>query len=345
MPDIVQMDYMYLKTYTQNGSLADLKEYMDDGTLDVSGINQTFLKSGVVDEKQTGVAISETFLTIGYNEELLRKAGVEEPTEDWDWEDFKNICKQVSMKTGRYGFMIDFSTDMSFFRYWIRQYGQPLFSEDNTSLGYEDDQICADYFNMWKSLMDENLMADAEESAAYARLKQEENPIVTGDVAMTIEWNNFPSKQSAYTNKIKMITPPGAISAQKPLWLKPGMFWSISATSDVKKEAAEFISWFLNSNEANEILLGDRGVQTVSSVRQHLINSGLLGETEKEMFEGMDAAERLCGETPEPEPLGMMEVTEVFQNAGAKVYYGELDALEAARQFRIEADQILKKNN
>ena len=194
MPDIIQMDYMYLKSYTQNGSLMDLTEYIEDGTIDVSGINQTFVKSGIVDEKYAGIVISETALSIGYNEELFWQAGVEEPTADWTWEDFTDKCETIASKTGKYGFMADFSTDISFFRYWVRQHGYELFSEDNRSLAYEDDQICAGYFNMWKKLMNKQAMVDAEESTAYSRLKQEKNPIVTKDVAMILEWNNFAKK-------------------------------------------------------------------------------------------------------------------------------------------------------
>ena len=32
MPDIVQMDYLYIATYAKNGSLHDLNEYIDNGT-------------------------------------------------------------------------------------------------------------------------------------------------------------------------------------------------------------------------------------------------------------------------------------------------------------------------
>lgn len=44
MPDIVQMDYMYISTYAQNGSLADLSEYINDGTIDASGIDEALME-------------------------------------------------------------------------------------------------------------------------------------------------------------------------------------------------------------------------------------------------------------------------------------------------------------
>lgn len=44
MPDIVQMDYLYITTYAKNHSLADLKPYMDDGTIDVTNIDRSLLR-------------------------------------------------------------------------------------------------------------------------------------------------------------------------------------------------------------------------------------------------------------------------------------------------------------
>ena len=43
MPDIVQMDYLYLTTYAKNNSLADLQEFIDNGTIDVSIIDENLL--------------------------------------------------------------------------------------------------------------------------------------------------------------------------------------------------------------------------------------------------------------------------------------------------------------
>lgn len=57
MPDIVQMDYMYINTYTRNRSLADLSEYIEDGTIDISPIDSALLDTGVVDGRMTGIPL------------------------------------------------------------------------------------------------------------------------------------------------------------------------------------------------------------------------------------------------------------------------------------------------
>ena len=127
--------------------------------------------------------------------------------------------------------------------------------------------------------------------------------------------------------------------------MKPGMFFSVAETSKVKKEAAEFINWFMNSEEANDIIMAERGTPVSSKVREHMINSGKMTEQQKEMFAYVDEAEKLCGETPAPDPVGMSEINEALKNAAYKAFYGQSTPEEAAASFREEANAILERNN
>ena len=70
-----------------------------------------------------------------------------------------------------------------------------------------------------------------------------------------------------------------------------------------------------------------------------------MGEQQIAMFEGVDAAAELCGETPAPDPAGISEVNEAFKNAANSVYYGQASAEDAAATFREEANAILERNN
>ena len=67
MPDIVQMDYLYVSTYAANNSLADLTPYMEDGTMDTSTIDAGILASGNVDGKQIAMPLSTSLVTVGYS--------------------------------------------------------------------------------------------------------------------------------------------------------------------------------------------------------------------------------------------------------------------------------------
>lgn len=346
MPDIVQMDYLYLTTYAKNNSVADLQEYIDNGTIDVSAIDEKLLNTGKIDDKMTGLVLSTSMLSFGYNPDVLAEAGVEAPSADWTWSDFLEMNRKVHEVTGKYGPAMDTALDTNGFNYWVRQHGQKLFSDDNKSLGYTDDKICADYFEMWNTLMEEGVLPNPDEYAQIATLGQEAGPVVTGDAAMIMEWNNYASKVSSVNDKIKMITPPLADDSDaKGLWMKPGMFFSVAETSKVKQEAAEFINWFINSEEANEIMMAERGTPVSSKIRQYLADSGKLGEQQTAMFESVDTAAAICGDTPAPDPVGMSEVNEAFKNAANSVYYGQSTPEEAAAAFREEADAILARNN
>lgn len=128
------------------------------------------------------------------------------------------------------------------------------------------------------------------------------------------------------------------------MWNKPGYFLCISETSKVKAEAAEFINWFINSEETNEIMMTERGVPS-PAVRELLINSGKMDEKQKEMFEYADTVIEFSGETPVPDPIGIAEVGESFKNNAYKAFYGQVSTKEAAENFRKEANERLARNN
>lgn len=103
MPDIVQMDYMYISTYAQNGSLADLSEYINDGTIDASGIDEALMNASNIGGKTVGIPLSTSLVAFTYNPSVLEEAGLEAPTDDWTWDDFATAAKTVKEKTGKYG--------------------------------------------------------------------------------------------------------------------------------------------------------------------------------------------------------------------------------------------------
>lgn len=346
MPDIVQMDYLYISTYAQNNSVADLQEFIDNGTIDVSNIDENLLNTGKINDKMAGMVLSTSLLAVGYNPDVLTEAGVDVPTGQWTWSDFVAMNQAVKDATGKMGSASGPVDDTNLFNYWVRQKGGVLFSEDNKSLGYDDDSIMASYLQLWMDMIEAGTNPNPDEFAAIQTLGQEGGPVVTGESAMTFEWNNYASKLSEVNGNLKMVTPPlSDDSENKGLWMKPGMFFTVSETSEVKEEAARFINWFVNSEEANDIIMAERGTPVSSVVREYLSNAGNMTPQQEEMFEYVDLAEELCGETPAPDPVGMSEINEAFNNAAYSAFYGQITPEAAAAQFREEANAILERNN
>ena len=197
MPDVVQMDYLYINTYASNGSLLDLTPYTESGVIDVSTIDESLLESGIIDGKLVGIPLTTSIVSFPTSVKVLEEAGVEIPSSDWTWDDFVEICHQVTEKTGKYGFGLIPSGDTNFFNYFVRQHGESLFNENMTALGYEDDQIMIDWLEMWKGLMDAGCIPNPDEYAQIQVAGTDSSPIVTDEAAFIQEWNNFNTKVEA----------------------------------------------------------------------------------------------------------------------------------------------------
>ena len=346
MPDIVQMDYMYISTYAQNGSLADLSEYINDGTIDASGIDEALMNASNIGGKTVGIPLSTSLVAFTYNPSVLEEAGLEAPTDDWTWDDFATAAKTVKEKTGKYGMSTSPVIDTNLFNYWVRGYGEKLFADDNKSLGYEDDKITEDFFTYWLDLIDAGAVPNPDEYEQIATLGNDANPVITNDAAFHQSWNNFTTiGANAGNDTLKLVAPPTNTTNTKALWYKPGMFFSVAETSSVKKEAAEFINWFLNSDEANDIMTGERGTPASATAREHLINSGTLSAQQTNMLNFVDTAAAYCGDTPAADPAGISEINTIFKNIGYAVFYGQTTPADAAAQFRTEVNAVLEANN
>ena len=346
MPDIVQMDYMYISTYAQNGSLADLSEYINDGTIDASGIDEALMNASTIGGKTVGIPLSTSLVAFTYNPSVLEEAGVEAPADGWTWDDFATAAKTVKEKTGKYGMSTSPVIDTNMFNYWVRGYGEKLFADDNKSLGYDDDKITEDFFTYWLDLIDAGAVPNPDEYEQIATLGNDANPVITNDAAFHQSWNNFTTiGANAGNDTLKLVAPPVNSTNTKALWYKPGMFFSVAETSSVKKEAAEFINWFLNSDEANDIMMGERGTPASESARDYLINSGKLTAQQTDMFNFVSTAADYCGDTPAADPAGISEINTIFKNIGYAVFYGQTTPADAAAQFRSEVNAVLEANN
>lgn len=342
MPDLIQMDYQYINTYAQNGSLADLTAFVEGGIIRTEEMDRDILDSGRVEGKLRGVATGTSLLSMVYNPAVFDEAGISYPEPDWTWADFSDICRKIKERTGKYGVAMTPVLDMNLYQYWLRQHGERLFSQDGRTLGYEDDALYVEYLALFKELMDIGAAPASESWAALNAGGMEQLPVVTGECGMMQEWNNFAVKVSHVNPGLKLVTPPLAEEGEAlGLWRKPGMFWSIAETSGVKEECARFIDWILNSREANAILKGERGVPISREVRENLLEGGILEEAQREMFRFTQEAEALCGSMPPPEPAGVEGINDVFSETANAFFYGVLTGEEAAARFRQRAEEIL----
>jgi multiple sugar transport system substrate-binding protein len=342
MPDIIQMDYLYISTYAGNNTLADMKPFIDSGILNVSDITESLFKTGNVGGTQVAVPISASVLALGTNPDVLAEAGIDAIKPDWTWADFEQACLQVKERTGKYGFASNIS-DINWVQYWVRQYGHSMYNADGTALGFDDPSIIADFMTLQKRLVDAGAMPNPDQYAQITTLDHGARPVAVGEAAFTENWNNYPIIVKDSNPNTTVTYLPNKAGGEKGLWLKPGMFFTIAENSKHKEEAAKFIDWFINSQEANDIIQAERGVPVSSTIRNYMA-SGNLSDQQKLMFEYIDNGEQFYGETPAPEPPGNAEINDLVKQYFDQVLFGQLSPADAAQRFFDEANTVLARN-
>ncbi|WP_420914407.1 ABC transporter substrate-binding protein [Bacillus sonorensis] len=339
LPDVIQMDTAYLSQYGGKGQLEDLAPYLKDGTINTDSIDDKVIEGGKIDGKLYGFTLGVNVLSVISNDELFKKAGIKIKDDNWTWTDFENAALKVQEKTGQYGSNGMHPPDV-FFPFYLRTKGERFYKEDGTGLAYTDDKLFADYFKRQEKLVEAKASPTPDESAQVKGM--EDDFIVKGRTAVTWNYSNQYSAFAQLTDAPLSLHLPPEHLKEKALFLRPSMLFSVPKSSEHKKEAAKFIDFFVNSEKANSLMKGERGVP-VSSKAAEAVKSEL-NEAEKKIFEYVERASQYAGEADPPEPVGSAEVIKLLKDTSDQILYKKITPEQGAERFRKEADAILKQN-
>jgi multiple sugar transport system substrate-binding protein len=276
LPCIMQQDYAFLTEWTSRSLLAPLDPYIESGVIDVTNIDPALLEGGKVDGQIYAISLGTNSQAFILDVDAFEAAGLELPPEDWTWTQFEEIATQLHDELGIWAINLG-NSGIEDRQIWLAMNlsnGQAVASEDGTALGITDWQPTIDHFNMIRRLQEAGVIATGEEATEFANIPLESSPIVTEHTAMQYQWSN--QVVAVYTGAgperhFRLWPMPRAEGGQPSNYLKPSQFFSITSTCETPEIAADFINFFTNDLEANEILLAERGVPISSAVREHLL--------------------------------------------------------------------------
>lgn len=329
-----------------------LNEFIDSGVVDVSDISDSYLKiTQDTDGNQIGLSNGLNTYGIAYDVDLFNEAGVPLPTENWTWDDFKSAAEKIHEYTGDFG--VSGFTSSEFIAGCSTYIGQQgslgqysFFNLDLTGMGFDDAQMLTPYIQMKADLIKEGAAPDAGAEMEITNI--ENDFLVTGEAGMTwVAVNQFPTiydvcKEDGRTlglATIPRVTSDGLSGAM----IQSSQMLCVSQDSEHKQAAAEFISWFENSTECNNILRGERGIPVNTTVREALKADATEGQ--QIMYDFVD----LVGTFKIPEkinvlsPDGQDEVVANYRNYIQQVATGEITASEAADKTYADAEKIFAK--
>ena len=347
LPDIFQQDNRHILGYIDY--LLNLNPYIEDNTLDLTDINyEMIILPGSHDGKVYGISLGSNADCYIYDPELFKKAGIEEPTPEWTFEDYAEKAKKINKALGIYADdpYGNIFNNIGGLCMYVRQHGKEVYDISRQKLGYEDDKLFADYFSKHADLIKDGVNTPPEISLGINHSAFGEWLITKKEAAMTpISSNQLVAIVEAAGRPLSLVTYPNAVDQVRyGTFIKASMFVVAAKNTKYPEWAVKFIDFCTNDLEANKILLAERGVPPSSKIREGIMP--YLTDTEKQMIEFVSLLEEYS--TPLPEgyyfPEENKKVMDVLSLKVLKILYGKLTPEEAAKEFREEANKILAEN-
>lgn len=342
IPDLVQMDYSYLDQYVKNGLLVDLTPYIENGTLDVTNISENTMASGTVDGGVYAICAGINAPSLLYNKTLLAENGIE--IKDYmTTDEFMEVCRQVYEKTG-YKTNIAYYNAGQYLDYYMRSNDIVLYGDKKMGGTMED---YVPFFQMYETGIKEGWFIDPGVFAELAIGSVEQEPLVYGSSPETMSWcafynsNQLTAMQNAAPEGVEIgITTWPAPDPKKSGFLKSSQFFSVGAHTKNPEEAVKVLDFLTNSSDANNILLGERGVPASTVIAEEL--SPKMTEVEQEVVRYInEVVTPNCSPINPPQPDGASEVSNLLNQVQEQLCYGAYDAAAAAEEFFNGANNIM----
>lgn len=334
-PDIIQMDELYIASYAERGALLDLgttKEY-----LDTSGIDKKALDTGVIDGKQYGVPAGLTAYAMVANTDLLEQYKIPLPDDStWTWDDLKRIGTEISKASGgKVTGVQSWGFDAGGVNIWARQAGGSLY-DDEGKVAIKP-EVLASFFGYLADLAKSGAAPAPSVTVERAKAGLAQSGTATNTSVFATWWNTQLTALAAASGaNLKLLRLPGEAQASAPgPWYKPSMYWSIASTTKHPAEAAMFVDFLINDQEAAEILQTERGVPANQKIQQGLQSK--LSPTDKAAVEYLNSLK--VGDAPRVTPKGASDIEKILARHTEDVLFGRATPDAAAKAFISELQQ------
>ena len=347
MPDIIQMNYNYYSQYINNGTLIDLQQYIDDGTIDVSNIDKDVLAQGEVNGKQYGISTALGVPVLAYDKNITDKAGVTIP-DNMTIEQFEEISKTIYEKTGwktNYAYM----PSLNFIAYAMRGQGKHLFNDDGT-LGVDAADVQS-WFDVYEKGIREGWHISPEVFGGLQIGQAEQDPLVYGTDPSQRSWCMFAwgstfnaLRKAAQSDQNLQMTSWPAEDTKLANYTSPSQLWVVSRDCKNPKLAAEWINFYLNNEDANKVLLLERGITVNNKILEELTPS--LSDTDKAVVDfTQNVVKPNSSKVDAPFPSASYQMAnQILFTLEESVMYGKISAAEAAQQFVTQSQEAIAKS-
>lgn len=341
MPDLIMLQTDYLKPYTDADKLLDLTPYIESGALDLSNVSDSIISTGIIDGGIYGISAGNNAAALIYNKTLLEANDIEIDNY-MNYEEFMDVCREVYQKTG---VKTQFDNIATFLEFISRENGTGLF--DGAALGADSYEIFLPFFEMIETGLKEGWLMDQSIKTANGG-STDAQAIVNYSTPETQSWCSFFNSNQMVA--IQSVAPEGVeldlvtMPCEDPAsayYIRQAMCWTISAGSDNIDEAIEVLNYWINSEKANDIILGEPGVPASDKIATKV--AAQLDETTAKTFNFVSevVSPESSASNPPAESGASRVRDELAVELVEKIAYGEMTAEAAAKEFFDEANKIM----
>lgn len=259
-PDIFQIDPSWVADWASRNQLADLTD-----AIDLTDIDAKLTSISSIDHKLFGVPLGSVAHGMIYDKAAMEKLGIALPSMGWTWDDFFTFASDAKSKLNDKQYVTkDYAGD--YFAYAAYQYARgkgQLVTDDGAF--HVDKETFLKWANQWQELRETGIVPPADVNASDKEFDPSADLLVKGSILIRLAFNSsYGAWDSMNPGAYALVTMPKAEEGGG--WLKPSLFFGVSPFSKHEEEAKKFVNWFINSEEAGEILGTSRGVPVNTKV-------------------------------------------------------------------------------
>ncbi|GAB3222796.1 extracellular solute-binding protein [Glycomyces halotolerans] len=334
-PDVMQHEERYLREYAERNTLLAL----DDIGIDFSNLDKAVLEGGQLDGTTYGIGTGVNAFCLLVNPSLVEAAGVEMPDDKtWSWDDFVAWVTAISEGGDAVGNSAISFNNEALFNVFARQRGESLYAPDG-SLGFSAGTM-TDWWSMIYGLVQAGAVPSATQIVEAYAAGQDQAPLAVGTGASEFYWSNqVGGLEAVLGSELQLLRLPGEADGVQPgMYLKPAMFWAASADADPEL-AGKLIDFLLNSDEALDLTLTDRGLPANTEQRARILPD--LPEAEAKGADFIAELTPDLAEGPPVPPIGAGQIADITLRVYEPLVFGDATPEETTEQFMSEAEAAI----
>ncbi|NEB77702.1 carbohydrate ABC transporter substrate-binding protein [Streptomyces sp. SID14478] len=333
-PDVMHVDYAWIRTLGEHGVLADLGDRSGPGKeIDASTLIPSMRTAGLVAEQRVAMPVAQNAVSVQYDAATYAEAGARPPSARMDWNTYMDQCRAVSRhyKHRQFG-MDNLGQNYLGLEIWLRQQGLRMWTDQGAlGFGHDDLRTFLAKTDAWRK--------DGALAGPDTVLESLPGfPITTRRAAAELQWDNqVGGRGTLRGSKLTLGTVP-TDTGRPGIYAKPSMLIGAAAKTPYLSEVAQFIDFMVNDPRVSKIVGTNMGMPPTTT-QQSGTPSPDPAVRQVQAYE-KEVASTLAP-TPPPPADGGASLNVYLQRTAEKLFYGRVSVDEAVDLYFDQAKVVL----